>query len=196
MSPSYTLLPLQFFAQTGRMVIPIEPDGSCFFRAISYQLFGTQDYHVIVRTTLERAEHLNKKIFENLLMDGRSIDEHLKHLAIPHSWATQVEVVAAASVFQVPLYYCEKKNSVYKWNVVKALTDKNQRELVKCPVLPELDDSITLTRPTHFELLYSNSHYDAIASTTTGTVPTTPPILSSTLLLPTDFYCLIFNCFL
>lgn len=160
-------------------MVSIKPDGNCFFRALSYQLFGTENEHVTIRTTLYRAEVLNKKIFEHHLMNGLSIDQHLQALASPHSWATQVEVAAAASVFQIPVYYCKEENGLYRWNVVKPLTDKQQRPIVKCPILPELDEDITLMKPTHFELLYfPNSHYDAIVSATTGGVCATPPLLS------------------
>ena len=95
------------------------------------------------------------------------------------SWATQVEVAAAASVFQVPVYYCKQENNKYRWHVVKPLTDKHQQPIVKCPELPTLDDNITLLKPTHFELLYyENSHYDAIVSATTSTAHPTLPTLS------------------
>ncbi len=160
--------------------MPIKPDGNCFFRALSYQLFGTEDEHITIRTTLYRTEALNKKIFEHHLMNGASIDEHLQAIASPSSWATQVEVAAAASIFQVPVYYCKEENNLYKWNVVNPLTDKQQKPIVKCPKLPVLDENITLLKPTHFELFhFQNSHYDAIVSATTGTVCATPPPLST-----------------
>ena len=109
------------------------------------------------------------------------MEQHLTTLASPNSWATQVEVAAAASLFRIPVYYCSREeNGQYKWNVVKPLTDKRQRPIVKCPILPELDEDITMKDPTHFELLYfHNSHYDAIVSAATRGVSTTPPPLST-----------------
>jgi len=42
---------------------------------------------------------------------------------------------------------------------------------LQCSVLPDLDKSITLLRPHHFELLYfKNYHYDAIVSIESGKV--------------------------
>lgn len=136
----------------------MKPDGHCFFRALSYQLFGTEDQHIIVRTTLYRTVALNKTIFEPHHMNETSIEDHLKAMA-SNAWATQVEVAAAASAFNVPV-------------------DKQQRPTVKCPPLPLMDEDITLLKPTHFELLYfHNSHYDAIVSVSTGQVCATPPPL-------------------
>ena len=69
----------------------MKPDGHCFFRALSYQLFGTEDQHIIVRTTLYRTVALNKTIFEPHHMNETSIEDHLKAMA-SNTWATQVEV--------------------------------------------------------------------------------------------------------
>ena len=160
----------------------MDPDGNCFFRGLSYQLFGTQEEHSMIRSIVYRMENLNKDTFSKFLMPGfnsETIDSHIKMISSPRTWATQVEVVAAASVFQVPVYYCTKdKDSGYKWNVVKPFFS-NQCSL-KLPVFPQPDDSITPLRPSHFELFYyDNCHYDAIVSITTGKVSTTPPTLST-----------------
>ena len=37
----------QFLAQNNRKIITIDPNGTCFFRGLSYQLFGTQEEHSI-----------------------------------------------------------------------------------------------------------------------------------------------------
>ena len=160
-------------------MVPIKGDGNCFYRALSYQLFGTEDKHLMVRTILYRTENLNKKAFEPHLTNGVSLDEHLRALVSPPSWATQVELAAAASVLGVPLYYLEEKE-IYEWNVVKPLSDKQQRPIVKAPEFPVLDEDTTLLRPAHFELFYqSNSHYDAIVDECSNKVCATPPPLST-----------------
>ncbi len=67
--------------------------------------------------------------------------------------------------------------------MVKPLTNKEQRPIMKCPDLDGvLDDEFrcTCSKPSHFELLYfNNTHYDAIVSATTEKVCTTPPPLST-----------------
>lgn len=165
------------------------PDGNCFYRALSYQLFGTQDEHSMVRSVLYRAENLNKDMFSQLLFSGvdhQTIDEHIKVVSSPNSWATQVEVAAAACVFEVPVYYCMKKDdNNYQWHVVRPsiITGESSRlNRFKCPVLPNVDKleaGITLLKPTHFELFYyESSHYDAVVSADTGKVCTNYPTLN------------------
>ena len=135
----------------------------------------------MIRSIVYRMENLNRDTFSRFLMPGvnsETIDDHIR-ISSPCTQATQVEVVAAASVFQVPLYYCtQDKNNVDKWNVVKPFF--NGECPLKLPAFPQPNDSITLLMPTHFELFYyDDCHYDAIVSTTTGKVSTTPPALST-----------------
>ena len=167
-------------AKSDRKVAPVKGDGNCFFRALSYQLFGKEELHSTVRLELYRVENRNQEIFQQHVTEGISIAQHLNTLLSPSSWETQVEVVAAASLFNIPLYYCTEENSTYKWNVIKPLTDKHFKPLVICPLLTPLDDSIELLRPEHFELLYvTNTHYNAIVSSTTGGVFADHPVLSN-----------------
>ena len=159
----------------------MKPDGNCFFRALSYQLFGTEEMYHTVRTTLYHTESSNKEIFKGLIMNGVKIEEHLKTLYSPNTWATQVEVAAAASCFGIPVYYYEvAADGSCKWNVVKPLSNRQGTPIVKTPVLPSVED-VTLLRPNHLELLYfHNSHYDTIVSASTGRVCALPPPLLST----------------
>ena len=72
---------------------------------------------------------------------SETIDDHIRTISSPQSWATQVKVAAAASVFQVPVYYCSKIKDSYKWNVVKPFF--SHQCTLKLPALPQPDDSIT-----------------------------------------------------
>ena len=97
---------------------------------------------------------------------------------MPGAWATQVEVVAAASAFGVPIYFYSKKpgSASFTWNVVQPFS--STKRTLKLPVFPEISEDISLKMPTHFELLYYESlHYDAIVSEDTGKVCTQVPEL-------------------
>ena len=53
-------------------------------------------------------ENLNKEIFSPYLISGlnkSTIEEHICHVSTPETWATHVEVLATASVFEVPVFY-------------------------------------------------------------------------------------------
>ena len=80
----------------------------------------------------------------------------------PGVWATQVEVIAAATVFCVPVFFISPSTEEMKWNVIHP----------RYPVFPDIDIEETgYLRPSHFELLYyQNYHYDAVvAPILTGT---------------------------
>ena len=107
--------------------------------------------------------------------------EQICHISTPGTWATYVEILATASVFEVPVYYCtQDSQGEYKWSVVKSIIS-----LMKCNLkfleLPNVDDSITLLKPDHFELIYyDNLHYDVVMSAITDNVYTDHPILTGT----------------
>ena len=90
------------------------------------------------------------------------------------SWAIQVEVVAAASAFKIPvcLLLQQKTGSEdFVWNVVQPFN--GTKKTLKLPVFPDISETIniSLQMPTHFELFYYDSlYYDAIVSEDTGKV--------------------------
>lgn len=162
----------------------MKPDGNCFYRSISYQLFGTQEEDCTVRSVITSMENLNKKVFSSFLIHGTNkdtIEEHIHCVRMEGTWATQVEVVATATVFEIPVYFCVKTRGQerYVWNVIKPLKCETQE--IRLPTLPELDGKTSLLKPDHFELFYhESSHYDAVVSVTTGKVcQNHPTILTS-----------------
>ena len=156
-----------FFEQYGRKLFEMIGDGNCFYRGISYQLFGTQEEHSTIHSVVSCMENFNKEIFSpNLILGWNkpTIAEQIFHVSTPGTWATHVEVLATASVFEVPVYYCtQDSQGEYKWSVVKPITS-----LMKCNLkfleLSDVDDSITLLKPDHFELMYyDNLHYGYVS---------------------------------
>lgn len=166
----------------GRKIISMKPDGNCFYRALSYELFGTQEEYDVVHGVVYRTEMYNKPIFATYLIPGHdeaTIDDHVKKISVLGTWATQVEVVAAASAFEIPVYFYAKKpgSEYFVWNVVQPFS--STKKALKLPVFPEISEHISLQMPTHFELLYYDSlHYDAIVSEDTGKVCVDVPQLS------------------
>ena len=156
------------------------PGSNCFYRAISYQLFGTQEEDSTVWSVVSQTERLNKRVFSTFLIPAGNIEEHCISVGTPGTWATQVEVVATATIFRVPVYFFTiNSHSVNncRWNVIHPLSELKWE--LRYPVLPDLDKSIPLLRPDHFELYYQSYHYNAIVSTESGKVCLSPPTLSS-----------------
>ncbi|XP_065893597.1 uncharacterized protein [Dysidea avara] len=168
----------KFLSKVNRRVVAMQPGGNCYYRTISYQLFGIQEQHHTVRGVISKMVNLNKHIFATFLDPTENIKEHCTTLDIPGTWATQVEVVATVTIFRAPVYFfMARPGCVPSWNVIHSLSESKWD--LQYPVLPELDKSICLLKPNHFELLYyENSHYDAIVSCISGKVCHRTPMLS------------------
>lgn len=165
-----------FLLECGRKSHTITGDGNCYFRAISHLLFGSEDNHLEIRTLLVRFINHNKTVFEKYLMqvNESTIQAHIKKLLRPSTWATQVEVLATASVFGISVYYCTPTSSGnFHWEVLKPLNDQLNQLTFLFP--PELSE--TLTIPRHLELSLVHNHYDCVVSLKTGYLCSTPPQL-------------------
>ena len=116
---------------TGRQIKRMKPDGNCYFQNISHQLFTNEQKHYIVRSTLIRFENLNKSILSGYLTGNNeaTIDEKMDRASV---WATQVEVHATSSFFQIPVYMlCYTSPTEFHWEVIKPIN----KERLQFPLL-------------------------------------------------------------
>ena len=97
----------EFLLRSERKLRHAIPDGNCLFRSLSINLYNHQEEHLAIRKLLVKFEELNKDQFANYLTasDASNIDDHICSMVKPFVWGTQVELLAASSFFQVPLYY-------------------------------------------------------------------------------------------
>jgi len=162
-----------------RKVVKVKQDGNCFYSALSFQLFGTQNEHGSVRLVINRIIFRNKNIFRPFFIPTSNIktvedlcDQNWKSGV----WATQVEVIAAATIFHVPIYFISPSIGEMKWNVIHPLNNTS----IRYPDFPDVDvEEDNFLRPSHFELLYyHNYHYDAVVAVETGRVNIDVPILT------------------
>ena len=84
-------------------------DGNCIFRSFSFQLTGNQDNHISVRTLLLRFENLNPSAFQPYLtpINYPTMAEHISHVQKPDVFGTHLEILAIATFYNVPVYYCQ-----------------------------------------------------------------------------------------
>ena len=156
-----------YLTRQSRKVAKTKHDGNCFYLSLSFLLFGTQNEDAEVCHVVARMVAKNKSIFRPYFTprkDADTIEQHCETNWQSGVWATQVEVIAAATVFHVPIFFIECSAKEYKWNAIHPL----HNPALKYPYIPEMEER-TLLRSQHFELLYhTNSHYDAIVSVDTG----------------------------
>ena len=140
----------QFLLQSFRTVKHIKKDGNCLFRAVAFHTLGDEDKHDDIRTLLVRFENLNKALFESRFIPSAnavSFRDHLKHQLWPGVWGTQVELMATATLFQVPVYCCytNLSGAKYHWEAIKAIaTPANLR----VPEIVEEDPVAKFAHPT------------------------------------------------
>ncbi|XP_035668608.1 uncharacterized protein LOC118410858 isoform X1 [Branchiostoma floridae] len=80
----------------------MEGDGNCFYRAVSYHIFGTQEYHDVLRQRMiEYMSTMSKDLCSLLLEPGQTMEKFLSGECHPEgppaklgTWATQVEIDA------------------------------------------------------------------------------------------------------
>ena len=156
------------------------------FRSPSHQLYGSSERHYAVRYLLLRFESNNRATFSKFLTEVNSsnMDSHIRDLIHPGRWGTHIELHAAATYFQIPIYFIRTPSSDYKREVINPIGPPNEFRYQLCSEIDTSEEAITI--PDHFELLYrSECHYDGITMISGG-VSTVKPTLQGSYLDCTD----------
>ncbi|KAL8615618.1 hypothetical protein ACOMHN_026608 [Nucella lapillus] len=100
--PAPTTLPER--QAKGELGIPtkvdnIVGDGNCLYRALSFEVCGTQEYHENIRALIVDMMCRHEKAFSAYVR--HDLGEYICHHALPaHSWGSDVEIFAAATLLQ------------------------------------------------------------------------------------------------
>ena len=142
-------------------------DGNCLFRCVAFHTLGDEEKHDDIRTLLVRFETLNKTTFSSRFIpyaNKQTYQEHLKHQLRTGNWGTQVELMATATLFQVPVYCCctNLSGTDYHWKLINPIASLAN---LRIPEIIEEDPVFYMQTPHHFELLYwESTHFDCIVS--------------------------------
>ena len=86
-------------------------DGNCLFRALSYFVTGTQDYHMTIR------EYICNFINNNPQRFCVSSDYILQtKMAQQHTWGTDFEILVAATLLNTRIFIYTPYLQVWKWH--------------------------------------------------------------------------------
>lgn len=112
-----------FLANCGRKLHHTIGDGNCMFRTISYALLETEDCHYDIRSHIVRTVNLNQNLFSHHLMANNksTISEQVHHMLCPSVWGTHLELRAAATLLDIPIYFCSKSPDDFSWHVFHPL---------------------------------------------------------------------------
>ncbi|KAF8312335.1 cysteine proteinase [Clavulina sp. PMI_390] len=73
-------------------------DGNCLFRALSDQLYGTEVYHLNLRTEITTWMAKYPERYEGFVEDDRSFEDHLRCMRQPGTYGGHLEISAFAHV--------------------------------------------------------------------------------------------------
>ena len=111
-------------ASQNRKLVHVRGDGNCLFRALSLVVYGSEMYHLKIRELLVNFVRSNADKFRVYVNRGTTLEDHLLHMQYSRTWATQVELYAAASLFGRELYIYTptvRADEQYIWTKVSPL---------------------------------------------------------------------------
>ena len=133
---------------------------------------GSQESHGCIRESHISFVEANRQVFEKYIMKG-TFEEHISAMKQQGAWATQLEIFAAASLYQLPIYLCSPHPTTheYRWLMFKPVDHAHlyfQEDMLK--MLPTSN---------HIELCHTGGdHFDCVFDQDNA-IPTTPPQLNN-----------------
>jgi hypothetical protein len=80
-------------------------DGNCFYRAVSFSIFQTQDYHLTIRKKLCDYCYTNVKLMAGLMkLSARKVKERIAAQRKDGAWATHSFISMTGQFFNCGLY--------------------------------------------------------------------------------------------
>ena len=133
---------------------------------------GGQESHGCIRETLVSFVETNRQIFEKYVMTG-TFEDHVGTMKRLGAWATQLEVFAVASLYQLPVYLCSPHPTTheYRWLLYEPVD--------RAHLFFQGDVQRTLATNNHIKLCHTGGqHFDCV-SDKDNAIPTIPPQLNS-----------------
>ena len=116
-----------FLKQQGRKLGSVLGDGNCLFRALSFAIHQHQDMHHKLRIDITQMIKDNKQQFKPFIIGPVPIDRHIINMSKLGTWGTQVELIAASTLFRVPIYVAGKttNSQTYCWRKYSPIAVEN-----------------------------------------------------------------------
>ena len=143
-------------------------------RAISHQLYGSDQQHSQLRLTLQEIIEKNAKHYKPLWMGKDTFSTHVNQIKLTGVWGTQVELQAASDLFGVPVYVALlNTKGIYCWNLFKPRRVDNENPIngLSLPIYPFTVKQIEIA-PNNM-----HNHYDSIIPVFPGGHALQPPII-------------------
>eukprot|EP01016_Furgasonia_blochmanni_P024276 TRINITY_DN2615_c0_g1_i7.p1 TRINITY_DN2615_c0_g1~~TRINITY_DN2615_c0_g1_i7.p1 ORF type:complete len:360 (-),score=51.03 TRINITY_DN2615_c0_g1_i7:1066-2145(-) len=94
----------QALAKKGLLIKEIDTDGNCLFRAISEQIYGTEEFHKLIRRICMDYIDIEREYFKNYIIGGiAKIDDYLHRKRQDGVWGDDVEIQALSEIYGRPV---------------------------------------------------------------------------------------------
>lgn len=101
--------------ERGLVIKEMEEDGACLFRAISYQIYGDQEMHDIIRQQTMDYIFQNREYFEQFLTED--IHSYVKRKRQNHLHGNHIEIQAMSEMYNRPVeLYCYEMTPINIYN--------------------------------------------------------------------------------
>ena len=161
-----------FLHQFQRGIKAIQGDGNCLFRSLASIICSNEERHQHVRRLLVTFCRHNTKHFQTFCHPV-PIEQHINGMEQDRVWGTDLEIHAAAALWQVQIYVCtpdiSSTSPSYSWIYFKPAPITKIILPTQCEELPRPPGVF------HFELFHAwGCHYDVIVGPD-GHLPLNPP---------------------
>ena len=126
-------------------------------------MYGTEHAHLQMRKLLVEFVKSNRQMFEPLVI-RETFDKHIERMTCAQVWGSHIELQAAASLFEMPVFICTTGNASqfeqgYKWTCYNLFPPGK----LKFP--PPQERPKTLDLLSHIELWHTGGcHFDCVLS--------------------------------
>lgn len=167
-SPSYPIYDYlrPRLASIGRQVDYIRGDGNCYFRALSKEMYGNEDYHAEWRQAVCDVIARNPNVFAQYI-DGGDVATHVKQMRELGTWATTCEIYATSTLLERLVYVLAPTPNLrneYHWLLFspRSLTGSRAGSSVSS-ISNDGEGSHEDIHPCYLTLCHTNgNHYDRI----------------------------------
>ena len=158
----YSLL-RPFQSKQGRQPVKIQSDGNCLFRAISVALTGSRAYNLQLRQVIAAFEANEQHVLNGLheTINTSKFVDHIKSISQNGVWGTNVEIIAAATLFKMDVYVATDS---YKPRAAVWLKYTPYLKVKTLPDIPSATIPVLSGRTGKWiEIVHkNNNHFDAI----------------------------------
>jgi hypothetical protein len=111
------LFETNLYASKSWHIKQIAGDGNCLFRAVSHQVYGTEDHHKYIRKRCMDYIENEQDYFKDYITGNLTFEQYIAHKRKDGIWGDNLEIQALSEIYNCPLeIYCYKDTPDHTFN--------------------------------------------------------------------------------